>query len=498
MNIQGYKEKIKKITDTSMSANYQDTHMDQDTQSVSNTTFGISDNDTLAKSGKIKVGIIGGGLMGMTLAYRISEQNVIVKVFERDSQLGGLSTHYNYGNFTWDKFYHVIVPTDGSLINLIKDIGLEDSLNWGRSFTGYYVNKSFYSLNSPKEFLLFPLLNIWDKIRLVFTIFYGGRISNWKKLEGVTVKDWLIRMGGRKNFKKFWEPLLLAKLGENYKRVSAVFIWTYIRRLFKAREHPAEKDFMGYVSGGYKTVFDRLQQSLSENDSDILLNTSVKSIKSIEGGGIEVQYEDKVEYFDKVVFTAPLNVLERVTSTELCEVVKNDQAIEYQGVICLALVTKKPLTPYYVLNIGEVNSPFTGVIGISSLVDKDETAGEYITYFPKYIPADHQYWNMSDEAIEEIFMAGVRDLYPELESADLVSAHVNRAFKVQPLQVLNYSKMIPKINTKHPDFFVLNTSQFVNESVNNNTVVTHVNSFMERFARELDTQKTTKTAQKNE
>ena len=449
--------------------------------------------DSLKKSDKIKVGIIGGGLMGMTLAYRISELNASVKVFERDSRLGGLSTHHDYGNFTWDKFYHVIVPTDGSLINLINDLGLGESLNWNRSFTGYYVRKSFYSLNSPKEFLLFPLLNIWDKIRLAFTIFYGGRISNWKKLEKVTVKDWLIHMGGRKNFNKFWKPLLLSKLGENYKRVSGVFIWTYIRRLFKSREHPVEKDFMGYVSGGYKTVFDRLQRSITRNGSGILLNTSVKSIRPSARGGIEVQYGDTVEHFDKVVFTAPLNVLEHVTSPKLCRIVKNDRSIEYLGVVCMVLVTKNPLTPFYVLNMGDVDTPFTGVIGISTLVDPDQTAGEHITYFPKYIPADHPYWSMSDEAIEGIFMAGVRDLYPEFDVADLVSVHINRAFKVQPIQVLNYSEIVPKIETRHPDFFVLNTSQLVNDSVNNNSVVTHVNSFMKQFATELEKKATTNT-----
>ena len=490
---QGAQDEMKQFTKSTKSGNYQGAHAKKNVQNGSDITIDELQNDPLTQSGNMKIGIIGGGLMGMALAFRISELNASVKVFERDSQLGGLSTHYNYGNFTWDKFYHVIVPTDGSLINLITDIGLGDSLNWSRSFTRYYVNKSFYSLNSPKEFLLFPLLNIWDKIRLVFTIFYGGRISNWKKLEGVTVKDWLIQMGGKKNFNKFWEPLLLAKLGENYKRVSAVFIWTYIRRLFKAREHPVEKDFMGYVSGGYKTVFDRLEKELVKNNSSILKNTSVKSIRPLDGGGIEVKYDDKVEHFDKVIFTAPLNVLENVTSPEFCEIVKNDQAIEYLGVVCLALVTKKPLTPFYVLNMGDVNSPFTGVIGISSLVDPEQTAGEYITFFPKYIPADHTYWSMPDETIEEIFMKGVRDLYPELNDGDLVAAHINRAYKVQPLQVLNYSTIIPEIITKHPDFYVLNTSQFVSDSVNNNRVITHVNSFMEQFAVELKTKAKTNT-----
>ncbi len=435
----------------------------------------------------LKVGIIGGGLMGMTLAYKVSELNASVKVIERESQKGGLSTHYDFGNFVWDKFYHVIVPTDGSLIGLIKEIGLEDQLNWSRSFTGYHANKKSHSLNSPIEFLLFPLLNLWDKARLVFTIFYGSKIENWRKLENIKVKDWLIKMGGKKNFHKFWEPLLLAKLGENYKRVSAVFIWTYIRRLFKSREHPVEKDFMGYVTGGYKTVFDRIEELLVKNNSTILLNRAVKSIKPAEGGGIEVTYDDTTEHFDKVIFTAPVNVLQQVTSPELCEVKMNAQPIEYLGVVCLVLITKKQLCPFYVLNMGDVTSPFTGVIGMSTIVDTKQTAGEYMTYFPKYIPANHEYWKMSDQEIEQIFLNGIKDLYPELKEDDIVGVHINRAFKVQPLQVLNYSSIIPKIETKHPDFFVLNTSQFVNDSVNNNIVVGHVNSFVEQFASELTT-----------
>ncbi len=478
---------MKQVTDSTNYDKYPDIQTNTNTQNGQDITIEELQANSSGQAGKTKVGIIGGGLMGMALAYRISELNTSVKVFESDSQLGGLSTHHDYGSFTWDKFYHVIVPTDGSLINLIKDIGLEEHLRWSRSFTGYYVNKSFYSLNGAKEFLLFPLINIWDKVRLVFTIFYGGRINNWKKLETITVKDWLIKMGGKKNFIKFWEPLLLAKLGENYKRVSAVFIWTYIRRLFKAREHPVEKDYMGYVSGGYKTVFDRLSDRLTEKGSNVLLNTSVKSIMPLSDGGLEVRYGDKVEYFDKVIFTAPINVLEKVTSPDLFEIKKTDKSVEYLGVVCLALVTKKPLTPFYVLNMGDVNTPFTGVIGISSLVSSEETTGNYITFFPKYIPSNHDYWGMSDEAIEEIFMSGVRNLYPGLEDEDLVSTHINRAFKVQPLQVLNYSSIIPKIKTKHPDFFILNTSQFVNDSVNNNRVVQHVESFMEQIAEELKT-----------
>ncbi len=62
---------------------------------------------------------------------------------------------------------------------------------------------------------------------------------------------------------------------------------------------------------------------------------------------------------------------------------------------------------------------------------------------------------------------------------------MHKAFKVQPLQVLNYSDIIPKTRTKHPDFYVLNTSQFVNDTLNNNSVVKHVENFMTDFKKEL-------------
>ena len=434
----------------------------------------------------MKIAIIGGGFMGLALAYRISELGYETKVLERADQPGGLCTYQDYGPFVWDSFYHVITPIDDDLKAFIGEIGLEKDLNWRQSLTGYYAGKKFYSLSTSKEFLRFPVLSIFDKMRLGFTLFYGSRIDDFKKLEKITAKDWLIKIGGRRTYERFWAPVLYAKLGENRDKVSAVFIWTYIKRLFRSRSSAAQKEHMGYVSGGYKTVFDRIEKLLLEKGSQMQLNTGVEEIRADpDGGGINVRHGSVTEHFDKVVFTGPLNVLGKVAAPELVTISGNTGAIEYLGVVCLVLVTKKPISPFYVLNIGDSDTPFTGVIGMSSVVDLDETAGHHITYFPKYIASDHEYWSKSDEELESLFLKGVQDMYPEFDPNDIHSAHLNRAFKVQPLQILDYSETIPKVHTKHPDFYVLNTSQFVNESVNNNSVIRHVDSFMTGFEGEL-------------
>ncbi|MGJ8737984.1 NAD(P)/FAD-dependent oxidoreductase [Zobellia laminariae] len=438
--------------------------------------------------GIMKIGIVGGGFMGLTLAHEIAKTNVTVKVFESAAQMGGLSTHEDYGPFIWDRFYHVILPTDNFLIGLIEDLGLGDKLCWRRSYTGYYVQKKFYSISSSKEFLLFPALSLWDKGMLAFTIFYGSKIKDWKKLEKITVKDWLIKMGGRPTYEKFWSPLLLAKLGENHEKVSAVFIWTYIKRLFQARSSAAQKEHMGYIQGGYKTFFDTLQKKLSEKGSEIALNSVVQSVKPNPQGGITVTCDNKEEHFDKVIFTSPLNVLTKVADSSLFESSKPKTPVEYLGVICLVLITKSSLTPYYVLNIADKEIPFTGVIGMSSLVDLDQTGDEHLTYFPKYVSANDSYWKKSDEELKSLFLEGVSKLYPDFNTNDIVSAHLHKAFKVQPLQVLNYSEIIPDVQTKHKDFYVLNTSQFVNDTLNNNSVVNHVEKFVNEFKTESNLQ----------
>ncbi|MCW5515656.1 NAD(P)/FAD-dependent oxidoreductase [Muriicola sp. Z0-33] len=434
----------------------------------------------------MKIAIIGGGFMGLVLAHKISKTNAKVKVFERETQPGGLSTYHDYEHFIWDRFYHVILPTDADLIHLMEEIGLGDQINWRRSMTGYYVQNKFYSISSLKEFLFFPPLNIIDKLKLGFTIFYGSRIKNWKTLEKITAKDWLIKIGGKKTYEKFWSPLLLAKLGEMHESVSAVFIWSYIKRLFQARSSAAQKEHMGYVSGGYKTVFDRLQELLVQKDAELLLDCSVKKIIPGASGGITVFYNDREEHFDKLIFTAPLNALNILAAPKLVEVTKKQKPIEYLGVICMVMLTEQPLTPYYVLNIADKEIPFTGVIGMSTLVDLEETGGKYITYFPKYATADDTYWQKTDQELEDIFLKGVQKLYPEFNMGTVNSVHINKAMKVQPLQVLNYSEFIPKIQTKNPDFYVLNTSQFVNETLNNNTVTQHIDYFMINFNKDLE------------
>ncbi len=46
------------------------------------------------------------------------------RVFERAEQPGGLATWHDFGGFVWDRFYHVILPSDTALVDFVRRIGL--------------------------------------------------------------------------------------------------------------------------------------------------------------------------------------------------------------------------------------------------------------------------------------------------------------------------------------------------------------------------------------
>lgn len=426
----------------------------------------------------MRVGLIGGGLMGLAAAARLAARGHSVTVFERADRPGGLATYQDFGAFVWDRFYHVILPTDRFLIGFIRDLGLAGQLNWRPTRTGYYVDRQFHSLSTNVEFLRFPALGLWSKFRLALSILYTSRIRDWQSLESVTVEDFLVRTGGRATFEKFWKPLLLAKLGAEYRRVSAVFIWSYITRLFSARDAASQREHLGYVSGGYRTIFRRVVENIEAAGGRLHLGVDVSQVSAAPAGGMRVIAGGVEHSFDKVVFTGPTNVMRAVVDANLVEAPAAGADVEYLGVACLVIVTRKPFTPYYVLNLADESIPFTGVIGMSSLVDVGETAGLHVTYCPKYVLSDDPLLREPDAVLLPKFIEGLRRMYPELRDEDIESAHMHRAIKVQPLQVLGYSKLVQPAVTRHPDFFVINSAQFVNDTLNNNAVIRTVDQFM--------------------
>lgn len=421
------------------------------------------------------VAIIGSGFLGLTLALRFAERGDKVTVFESSPEIGGLASVWQIGDLTWDRHYHVTLLSDAHTRKVVEELGLGDQFEWVETKTGFYTDGKLYSMSSTPEFLKFPPLGLISKFRLGATIFFASRVKDWKALEKVSVEDWLTKLSGRKTFDRMWRPLLKAKLGEAYKDTSAAFIWATIQRMYAARKSGLKKEMFGYVRGGYASILKRFEEVLKEKGVEILLDTRVSNIgREDEKFNITTDSKTKDQRskasFDSVIFTGPSSIAAKIIP-DLPDVEKNKlNNIRYQGIVCASVLMKNSLSPYYVTNITD-ETPFTGIIEMSALVDREEFGGNALVYLPKYVAPDDELFDKSDAEIEEIFVTALERMYPHFKRTDVVSFKISRVRQVFPLPVLNYSANLPSVNGSVPGMYIINSAHIVNGTLNVNETI---------------------------
>ena len=100
-----------------------------------------------------------------------------------------------------------------------------------------------------------------------------------------------------------------------------------------------------------------------------------------------------------MVFTTPTALTARILGRSLSAGPTGGR-VDYVGVVCLALLLKRSLSPYYVLNIADPEVACTGVIEMTNLTSTDETAGRHLVYVPKYAPPGDPLYDLPPEELK--------------------------------------------------------------------------------------------------
>jgi len=415
--------------------------------------------------------IIGAGMLGMTLALRLSQKGYKVTIYESAEKVGGLTSSWKMDGVVWDRFYHVILMSDLNTRKILKEIGLENDLRWVETKTGFYSDGKLYSMSNLVEFFKFPPINLIDKFRLGLTIFAASKIKNWQRLENIPVADWLTKWSGKRVFEKIWLPLLKAKLGDNYKNTSAAFIWSTIQRMYAARKSGLKKEMFGYVTGGYEKINNRFAEHLAKIGINIQYNSKVKSIKKTSFGKMEVTTENSTQIFDEVISTLSsresVKIVEGLTNAEIYQ----HNNIKYLGVICPSILLKKSISPYYVTNITDNWPPFTGIIEMTALIDNNEIKGNHLVYLPKYVNPDDELFDKPEKELRNIFLGSLYKMYPNVSEEDLLFWGVSKARIVFALPTINYSKNVPGVTTSLGNYYIINSAQIINGTLNVNETI---------------------------
>tara|TARA_R110002049_G_scaffold185580_3_gene353842 strand:- start:86657 stop:88078 length:1422 start_codon:yes stop_codon:yes gene_type:complete len=417
--------------------------------------------------------VVGGGVMGLKIARDLVARGQSVTIAEAAPQFGGLTSAWQLGDATWDRFYHVTLLSDSKLREQLAELDLEKEIEWVKTKTGFYSGGRLLSMSNTAEFLRFPPLNIIERLRLGGTIFYASKIKSWRRLEKLSVEKWLRRWSGNGAFEKVWLPLLKAKLGEAYQQTSAAFIWAHTARMYKARRSGAKKEMFGYVPGGYARILQHWVDWLQQRDVRMLAGHPVRAVQKNDDG-LAVDFGDgRVETFDNVVSTIASPLIAR-SCDQLTDSEKSKlENIRYLGVVCASLLMRKPISEYYVTNITDTWVPLTAVIEMSTIVDPDtQLGGKHLVYLPKYLPDDHDGLNESDEDYKEKCLSTLEKMYDHFSRDQVVDFKVARAKYVAALATIDYSTRLPPIVTSVPGFYALNSAHILEGNLNVNETIT--------------------------
>lgn len=424
--------------------------------------------------------IIGGGIMGISLGYFLSRQGFRVEIYEAAPSLGGLAGPILLEDgVPVDRFYHAILSSDSHLRELCKELGIEDQLRFKETRMGFYHQGQVYSMNNLVEFLGFPPLNWIDRFRLGLTVLSAQFVSDWRRMEGVSVEKWLVTWSGSRTYENIWRPMLRAKFDGAFQDTPATYIWSRLVRMKSTRKGANQKELAGHLVGGYATLIRAMAQRIEAAGGKIFLQSPVQEVVIQQGQAQGIRVGGIFRPARAVVATLQAPVFSRMLpigndSDGDIESYRQSLAnVDYLGIIAPLLVLDRPLTGYWTLNITDPHIPFTGVIETTAYIDSQYVGGHHLVYLPKYTAPGSPWQKIPDEEIREIWLKNLELMFPNFRRSWVQYFLIHRERYVEPVHRINSTAEIPEVKTPFRNLYLSTTAQIYPELTNGESVSRH-------------------------
>lgn len=415
--------------------------------------------------------VVGGGFTGLVAAHELAKQGRAPLLLEADKDLGGLAQSFSLHGVQLEKFYHHWFTGDTHALDLVRELGLGPKIVERATRTGIMVKGGLHRLSTPLDLLRFTPLSLPDRIRLGLLMPRAKLIKDWKALESITARDWLIGMCGQRVYDTVWAPLLKGKFGPYADEIAAVWIWNKIELRGGSRGKRGEERLLT-LEGGFATLVERLAQAITEKGGRIETNCPVRVVRTTGAGpdspgrvtGVET--DQGFVPADKVLLTTPLPVAANLLE-DACqawgdkgrEYLASLRRIRYLGNICLVLVMDRPLSDHYWINVADPDFPFVGIIEHTNFVSPDNFDGKHIVYLTKYLPEDDPLYSMDERELLEYSLPFLKRLFPDFTPRQVLGQKLFRARYSQHVVEKDYSIIIPSQGTPIHGLYLCSMAQ---------------------------------------
>jgi protoporphyrinogen oxidase len=409
------------------------------------------------------VAVIGGGITGLTAAFRLAQQGFRVTLWERGQHLGGQANAFPVAGTALERFYHHLFQSDREIVALAEEIGIGDSLLWLPSNVGYFADGRIWPLNGALDLLRLGFLPFQDRLRVGLVTAYLQRVRHWKRFEAVTAESWLRRALGTRAYERTFGAQLRAKFGRHHDQVAMVWFWGKIWLRTTSRRSPLEQERLGYFRGSFNTLVDALANAARAAGAELITGEGPSELRRSDRGCWSVVLEGHVLQADAVVVTTPSPILARLVPELPQRYRQNLGGLEYEAAVVALLQLTHPLSNIYWLNIADDDLPFTGVIEQTNFIGPEHYGGKRFVYLSKYMEPEHPYFSLSDDELIETYIPFLKRINPEFDRSWIEQVWVFRERSAQPIIPLYYSERMPEHRTGLPALYLANTTQIYPE-----------------------------------
>jgi protoporphyrinogen oxidase len=388
------------------------------------------------------IAVVGGGPMGLAVAYQLALEGAKPVLLEADDRLGGMAASFQFAGQTLERYYHFHCLSDQAFFELLEELGLADQLRWKQTCMGFFVDGRLYRWGSAGSVLSFRRLPLLTRLRYLLHAARCLSLRRWQHLDGIRATDWLKRWLGPQGYALLWQKLFAYKFYEHSDTLSAAWIWSRIRRLGQSRRWL--KETLGYLEGGSQRWIEALEQRLRELGCEIELASPVQAIRSLgPGQGAVVQTPAGERQFDAVISTVPLPLVAPMLQAGGADPALVARYSDQLSVACACVVlqTRQPITGNFWTNINDERFAIPGIIEFSNL----RPLQGHITYVPYYMPASHPDYQRPDEAFIADSIACLQAINPDLARADVLAAHCSRYRYAQPVCGTHFHQSLPPL-----------------------------------------------------
>lgn len=433
----------------------------------------------------MRVGIVGGGMLGMAAALRLRQAGHNVILWERMPSLGGQAATFPIAGTRLEYFYHHLFHSDTAIIDLMNELGVGDRLQWLPSTVGMFYDGKIWPLDGAKDLLKLGYISPLARLRVGALTAYLQLKKNYAAYERQTAAAWLTRASGKNGFDRVFGAQLRAKFGPSWDKIPMVWFWKKVQLRTTNRSNPLAKETLGYPRGSFQVFIDALEAEMRRIGVEINLGVNVEAVRPSTEGGVTVRVDGVDHAMDTVVITTPSAVFKRLVPELPAEYVRKLDAAGYQAACCMLLELDRKLTDIYWLNIADPAVPFTGVIEQTNFVPPAQYGGSHLIYLSRYLEVTDPIWSMEQDELFAHYLPALKRINPAFDPSWVREIRVFRERAAQPIVPLHYSSLIPEMRTPLPNIYLANTTQIYPEDRGTNYSVALGNDIAKLIADDL-------------